>query len=330
MAFGDSNAPVIPGQNLGTGDDRALFLKQFGGEVLTAFTAATIMAGKTRERTVSGQKEAQFPRTGTSKAEYLSRGQEMLGNAYLTGEVTVGLDAPLVAHHDIWDFDTLMSHFDFRSPIVNDMGQALARVFDQNVMRALVLAARTAAQNAAFGDGGTRISGADLLSTGAVDGFAWVQRLRQARLALIKKNLPANMPLYGVVSPDVIDAIKWAKDPVSGQYIILDRSFDGGNAESVSGVAETVKISNITLMSSNLLPSTDESANVDVFAKYRADYSKTAGIIWAQDAVATLALQGLKVETARDTRRLCDVMVASRFNGHGTLRSEFAVELHRP
>ncbi|PPE71474.1 hypothetical protein IS481_12045 [Caldimonas thermodepolymerans] len=321
---------MIPGQNKGTGDDRALFLKIAGGEVLKAFTAATIMAGKTRERTISGGKEAQFPRTGVSKAEYLSRGQEMLGNPYLMGEVTVGLDAPLVAHHDIWDFDALMAHFDFRSPIVSDMGQALARTFDQNVMRAIILAARTPQQHAAFNDGGTVHQSADLLSTGNIDGFKWVQELRKVRLALIKKNLPANMPLYGVVSPDVIDAIKWAKDPNSGQYVILDRNFAGGNAADVAGVTETVRVAGITLMASTLLPNTDESSASDVFAKYRADYSNTAGIVWAPDAVATLTLQGLKMETARDTRRLCDVLVASRFNGHGTLRSEFAVELRRP
>lgn len=45
-----------PGQVLGTGDRRALFMKVFAGEVLTAFTQSSIMMNKHIVRTISSGK----------------------------------------------------------------------------------------------------------------------------------------------------------------------------------------------------------------------------------------------------------------------------------
>lgn len=42
-----------PGQQLGTGDRQALFLKVFAGEVLTAFTRTSQMMNKHIVRTIS-------------------------------------------------------------------------------------------------------------------------------------------------------------------------------------------------------------------------------------------------------------------------------------
>ncbi|KQV99972.1 phage capsid protein [Rhizobacter sp. Root1221] len=324
MAFGDTNTATIAfGTGASGSDDRALFLKQFGGEVLTALTASTVMQGKTREKTIGAGKSWQFPKTGTSVAEYITRGQELLGNAFATDEVTVTVDAPLVASHALWDMDVLMSHFDVRAPMVTDMGQALARTFDQNVMRSLILAARTAATGT-LRLGGNRIVNAGLTGVAGTDGIVWMNKIREAKLALQAKNVPVGTTLYMVVNPTVFDAIKYAQ--INGQYVNLSSMIQLASVGVGSAVTEAIRFEGVTIFTSNLLPSINETAVTSVFSKYRADYSNTTGILWAPDAVATLSLLGVTAEATRDVRRQEDFMLAKRINGHGTLREELAVE----
>lgn len=309
-------------------DDRSLFLKMFSGEVLTAFTAATLTKGKTREKNITSGKSFQFPRTGTSQAQYLQRGQEMLGNPFATGEVEVTIDGPLVAHHALWDFDVAMSQFDVRGPMTADMGQALARMYDQNNFRQIALSARTAA----VGEfpGGDTIRDASLVSTGtSIDGSAWMDAIRQAKIAKQKKDIPASMPWYMVSTPEVFDAIKYAKNS-AGQYINLNSLIQLATAGVGSVPTEAIRFEGVTLFSSNLLPQSNDSANADVFSKYRADFSKTSALMWQPDAVAVLTLMGIATETTRDVRRQEDFIVSKQAVGHGTLRAECAVEFALP
>lgn len=321
----DNGNPIAFGTGASGTDDRALFLKQFGGEVLTALTANTLTAGKTREKSIGAGKSWQFPRTGVSKAEYITRGQEMLGNGFLTDEVTITVDAPLTASHSLWDLDQLMSHFDMSSPISTEMGAVLARTVDQNVFRSIMLAARTAPSSAIPGSGGTRILGTGLTGAEGTKGTDWMDAIRKAKRALYAKNVPVGASIYMAVNYTTFDAIKYAQDP-SGHYLNLNSMLNLAAAGLGSAVSEAIRFEGVTIMPSNLIPNTDESAATSVFSKYRADYSKSAGVMWLSDAVATLSLLDVTVETTRDVRRQEDFMVAKTVKGHGTLRSEFAVE----
>jgi hypothetical protein len=306
-------------------DDRSLFLKMFSGEVLTSFTAATLTKGKTREKNITSGKSYQFPRTGTSKAEYLQRGKEMLGNEFATGEVEVTIDGPLVAHHALWDFDVAMSQFDVRGPMTADMGQALARMYDQNNFRQIALAARTAAVGPF--PGGDRVVDSALApdTNGLVDGLAWMDAIRAAKLKKKHKNLPASAPWYLVVTPETFDAIKYAKNS-AGQFVNLNSLISLATAGVGAVPTEAIRFEGVTILDSNLLPQANDSANADVFSKYRADFTKTVGLMWQPDAVAVLTLMGISTETFRDVRRQEDFIVSKQAVGHGTLRAECAVE----
>jgi len=328
MNFGPNDGTPVAFGSGQTGDDRNLFLKQFGGEVLTAYMAATLTAGKTREKTIGAGKSWQFPRTGASQAGYITRGKELLGNNFATDEVTVTVDAPLVAVHELWDLDVLMTHFDVRGPMTQEMGAALARTYDQNVFRSIALAARSAAVAAIPNSGGSSVSDAGLITSGAIDGIVWMNKIREAKLKLRAKNVPEGVTLYMVVKPAVFDAIKYAT--VNGVYVNLNSMVSLASAGVGSAVTDAIRFEGVTIFSSNLLPDTNESAAVDVYAKYRADFSKTTGLLWAPDAVASLSLLGVTVEQGRDFRRQEDVLIAKRVNGHGTLRSELAVEFKLP
>ena len=126
-------------------DMRTLALDIFGGEVITAFEMALIAADKIQNRTLSGgMRSARFPKIWKATAEYHTAGKELLGNEIETGEISITPDEILVAHTAIYDLDDMLSHFDVRSQFATELGTALARVYDKNIFRQIVLAARTA------------------------------------------------------------------------------------------------------------------------------------------------------------------------------------------
>ena len=71
MAALNANSISNPGQQLSSGDRRALFLKIFAGEVLTAFTRTSVMMDKQIVRTIPHGRSASFPVMGRTHAQYL-------------------------------------------------------------------------------------------------------------------------------------------------------------------------------------------------------------------------------------------------------------------
>lgn len=327
MAFGDPSAPAryLGGQTHST--NRELALEVFGGEVLEAFDFATLFMGKHEVRTVSGgQRAARFPKTWKATAEYHSPGQEMLGTDIDTTEIVVTVDDILVSHVALSDIDVILSHFDVRGPYAKTMGHALAKVFDKNVARQLVLAARTAADGPF--PGGDNVTDAALTATGTIDGQAWIDAIRQVSLKFYNADVPEGMPKYLAVNGNVFDGLKYAKD-ANGNYLILNRDFGHGlSARGVeAGAPEVIRVEDVLVYRSRNLPSTNETADTSVHSKYRANYATTTGIAWAPMAVATTKIMDIGFETTRDTRRLEDFMVAKMLVGHGTLRPECAIEI---
>ncbi|MES7123620.1 hypothetical protein U6K68_12330, partial [Cutibacterium acnes] len=69
------------GKNQGKGvndaDKLALFLKIFGGEVLTAFARRSVTMDKHMVRTIQNGKSASFPVMGRTKGYYLKPGESL-------------------------------------------------------------------------------------------------------------------------------------------------------------------------------------------------------------------------------------------------------------
>lgn len=305
---------------------RELALKVYGGEVLAAFDLASVTADKVQVRSLKNAKSAQFPKTWKAIAEYHTPGQEMLGNDIDTTEIVVTVDDILVAHTAIADLDAMLSHFDVRSQFSTEMGRALARVYDKNQFRQILLAARKAADGPF--PGGTAITDAALVNTGTIDGKAWIDAIRAANEALFNLDVPEDMPRYLAVNKRTFNGIKYAKD-ANGQYLVLNREIYNEGASAAGGVAgrgETLDIDGVTVVSSRNMPNTNETADSTVYSKYRANYSTTTGILWTPMAIATVKMMDIGFETVRDPRRLEDFMVAKMLVGHGTLRPECAVE----
>lgn len=327
MAFGDASSPVRFGKGQSSPvDNRALMLDVFGGEVLTAFDSATVTLDKHTIKSLSGgAKSYRFPKSWLASAEFHTPGQELLGNDFTTGETSINVDDILVSHYAIADLDRILSHFDMRSIISKEMGRALAKVFDQNVFRQLLLASRTAATAPFPGGTSTADSALAANGSGVYNGIDWIDAIRENNIKLFNKDVPEDMPRYLAVKTEVFDAIKYAKDS-NGQYLILNRDFGADAAGGIQARADQIVIDGVTICKSRNIPSTDESSAAGVYSKYRADYSTTEGVMWCPQAVATVKLLDISMETERDVRRLEDFMVSKMFVGHGTMRPEMAIE----
>jgi hypothetical protein len=339
MATGDNSSPLRWGKGQSDPvDNRELWLEVFGGEVLTAFDLATVFGDKIRTKSVGGgQKSWKFPKTWKATSEYHVPGTELLGNDFETGEVTVTADDILVSHYGFSDLDSILSHFDMRSPVSSAMGRELSKVYDKNIARQLVLAARTASDGSF--PGGNVIADDSLKANGdgLYDGADWIAAIRKINENFYDNDVPEDMARFLAVPYKVFDAIKYATD-ANGNYLVLNRDFhgsEGAQAGGISGRAETMNVDGVTVIKSRNTPfglgvdvtASNESSDTTVYSKYRADFRKTLAVAWTQDAVASVKIRDIMFEQTRDTRRLEDFTVASMFCGLGTLRPECAQEI---
>lgn len=306
-------------------DTRKLALEVFGGEVFTAFNLGTVFMDKVQNRTISSGRSARFPKIWKASSGYHQAGDELMGQSISTGEITITVDDILVSHVGVYDLDDMLTHFDVRGPFSKELGLALARAFDKNIARSLILSARNSGAGGPF-PGGDNITDAALTNSGTVSGIDWIDAIRAANIKLFNKDVPEDMPRYLSVNATVFDAIKYAKDS-NGQYLLLNRFFnDQSNGGGVEERADTIEVDDVTIIKSRNMPTTDETSDTTVYSKYQANYSTTTGIFWTPMAAAVLKLMDVNLEYFRDVRRLEDFLVAKMLVGHGTLRPECAIE----
>ena len=297
----------------GSADPNELFLKTFAGEVLTAFETKVKLKDKHRTRTISQGQSAQFPATFKASARYHTPGTEITGQVIPHSEVVVTLDDLLIADVFVAKIDELKNHYDVRAPYSKELGDALALFYDKNVCRNIVLASRGA--ELFTGDGG----GSSLTAAGfATDAATIVDGFSDATQAMEERDVPVeDFPIYGAVKP-----AQW--------YLLanydknINKDYDGaGNIKSL--VVTT--LAGVNVVKSNAFPfGVDDSANTNIPAKYRANFTNTRFVVWVEAAAATLQLMGLQFEEGWDIRRQGTLMLAKMAVGHGTLRTKCAVE----
>src|SRR5690554_4717969 len=140
----DANVTRI-GQVNAAGDALALFLKIYGGEVLTAFETVVVLKDKHMIRQISSGKSAQFPATWKVGSSYHTPGAEIVGKTVKNAERVIAVDGLLISDVFLANIDEAMSHFEVRSVYSTEMSRELAKQYDKNVGRCILLAARAAA-----------------------------------------------------------------------------------------------------------------------------------------------------------------------------------------
>lgn len=308
-----ANATVqAVGQINGAGATDALFLKVFGGEVLTAFEETNKVMDKHMVRTISAGKSASFPATWKVTAGYHTPGSEIVGQSSNVNERVITIDDLLVSSVFLANIDEAKNHYDVRSIYSKEVGRALANQWDKNVLQVGVLAARASATvTGAFG--GTALTSATTLyKTSATDLAAGIYAGVQA---MDEKDVPEGEEKYAFVKPAQYYLL-------AQSTALLNRDWTSGNGDYAEG--KILRIGGAQLVKSNHLPTTAIATGPTA---YQGDFTKTACLLMTKQAVGTVKLLDLAQEMGYDIRRQGTLIVAKYAVGHGILRPECAVEL---
>jgi hypothetical protein len=306
--------PSRLGQADATGATDALFLKVFAGEVLTSFHRNSAFRPRHQVRVIASGKSAQFPVTGQVAAFYHTPGSEILGQTLRANERVITIDDQLIAPAFLANVDEAKNHYEVRSIYSGEIGEALAKQYDQNVGRVFVNAARTGAVITGANSGGYSEDAGY-----SSDGTKLWTGIFNAGVQLDTKDIPAN-ERYGWIKP-----VQYALVVQSEKPINRDLNPSGNNGSIASGNVEMVN--SIILVKTNNLPSANDVGNTDLPTARQHDFSPTQVLIGHRSAAGTVQLQDITMESAYDIRRQGTLMVGKYLVGHGELRPEAAYEL---
>lgn len=334
--------PSIPGKAQGTtralGDDKDLFLKVFAGEILTAFNENNIMKDLTMVRSISNGKSASFPVTGTATAGYHTPGASLITGDSLSqiahNERQIFIDQLLVSSTLIAEIDELRNHYDLRSIYSAELGKALAKECDTNIIKTFIAAASegaTAPQGA-----GAVLDGGNLVTASAV-----VDALFTVAETLDGKDVPSD-GRFAVMAPQQYYKL------LTGDNIAINKdTANAGNADVAKGVI--MEVAGIKIYKSNNLKTVVNLADLsgagatvagqlnDVFGTggtgYNGDFSSLTAdaasgngfIAGHPSAVGTVKLLDLATESEYQIERQSTLFAAKYAMGHGVLRPEAAV-----
>lgn len=292
-------------------------LDLFGGEVITAFETATTLRDKHMTKSLSNGKSYKFPAIWRATGGYHTPGVEITGDQIEHTEITVDPDDKLVSSVFIADIDELLNHFDVRQPYTKEMGEFLARHYDANVLRSLILASRGPALFS--GDqGGTGLQNAAF----ATDAAALIDGFSAAKQAMDEKDVPVNsQPIHGMLRP-----AQWYLVARSDKN--LNRDFNGGVGSIRSMTLNT--IDDISIHKSNIASGVfgaDDSANAGIPAYYRGKFGTTVGCVWTPMAAASVIVQDVGFNIVDQPEKQGTLMIARMMVGTRTLRTKCAVEL---
>lgn len=250
------NFPSIPGKVNGTGAraaaagspsvDNALFLKVFSGEILTAFDESNVAKDLIMTRTISSGKSAQFPVTGKAEAKYHVPGADLLntvngsGQDYLSqiahNEKVINIDDMLVASTLIPRIDEVKNHYDLRSIYGKELGKALAKRLDIQILKTMFAAGLTTTANVTGGDAGTQLLGADTLTAGGL-----VEALFECARSLDEKEVPSD-GRYAILTPFQYYKL------LTADNVAINKDTSSGSADAAKG--NIVEVAGIRLYKS--------------------------------------------------------------------------------
>ena len=319
---------------------RALGLTMYAGEVLTYFDDFTIMDGKHKQVTVQSGKTFQFPVTGRTKAAYHKAGNPITGQTPSQSQVTISIDDILYSDLFFPDVYEAIAHYPVRNEYAKQAAHVLAKTKDTAVMVHGLKAARSAATIAGVTQGGTQIvsDAFKVAAGGAADtaelALALFEAHFQAAQIFMEKNIPK--PWFSAMRPQEYYGL--IKGIQSNGFSMANKDFMFEPANLNTG--SFGRLAGFEIVPTNLLPSTNLTATGDASGGTPGTHAdipthtngtlsctKTIGLLWNPEAMATVILKGLQVKSDYRLEYLGDLLVAFYLLGHGVLRPECAIEL---
>jgi len=290
-----------------------LFLKLYSGEVLASFQRENKMLGMTNVRTIANGKSASFPVTGTTTAGYHTAGNEITGDAIKHNEKIIHVDDMLLASSFVAEIDELKNHYDIRQIYAREMGQALAKTVDQNLIQLAVIGANASA-TITGASGGDVITDADA-NTNAT---SLISSLFEGIQKLDEKDVPST-DRYIVVSPDIYYQLANNDKLLNRDFSTLNGDFGKGTVVSVGGVPVIKSNTCVSAFADN------SSAVSGANNTYNIDASNYVAVMFHKSAIGTVKLKDLVVETTYDARRLGSLITGRMAVGSNVLRPESCI-----
>ena len=337
-----------PGQASGAGEPDVNLLRVFAGEVLACFAEKNVMMGLTRVKTVSGGAVSwQFPVLGIAGTSYHTAGENILLDADAGASTdlktikaaarTIFADNALISSFFLDNLDAMLTHWDARSEYAREIGAAIARTVDKNLMRLIFKAAKASATIAGgYGPGlGTNGGSTVVDADGDTNAASFVDALFSAKLALDQKHVPTE-GRYMLISPAQMKLLFASGGAVTAaQWVSADYN---GAPNGNFGDGKIPRLAGFTLIETNHLEVTAATTFGDTYNQYSTsstnDYRYTTGagetilgLGFQSGAVGTVKLEDLSVETERLIEYQGDLTVARMVLGHGILRPECAVSI---
>lgn len=311
--------PSRVGQINATGDTLAMFLKVFGGEVLTHFRRQAQFRQRHMSRSISSGKSAQFPVLGQTTAYTHTPGDELLGQKIKGAERVIAIEGLKVAPVFIANIDEAMSHFDVRGPYAQEIGYALARLFDQDVAHTLINAARITTPTVLDTTLGNTLTSTSNNALYATDGTVLFNAFGDVMATMDVRDIPRE-GRYQAVRPVQFALLIKSEKPI-------DRRLNPG--DNLGGYSQGVVYDmwGAPIISTNNLAATDDRANTEQPTSRRVDYTVTQGLAWHESAAGTVSLKDVMMEGQYDMRRQGWLMLGKFLAGHDVLRPEAAFEL---
>lgn len=324
-----------PGRLNGAGDENALAWRLFAGEVLTYFHQMNVMMPLHRTRTIANGKSTTFPVTGTATASHHTAGESIYGtddgqtSTYLsnigTKEREIFVDDPLLSGVFVPNIDELKAHWDVRSVYAKEIAQALANKADKNVLATLYAAAL--ANPITNGYSTMPVASKDIDITDASVGTNIRDGIYAAQELFDQYNIPKDSR-YVVLRPK--------------QYRRLAAVEALSNKDFTAGLGDTNKrelpsVAGFQLVMTNSFGSTDDSAVAAPGVKndpfggagigYNCDWRNCAGLAFQMQAVGTVKMKELAVESEYSMERQGHTILGKYIMGHGILRPECSLSL---
>lgn len=296
------------------GDPKALALKVFAGEVLTAYDTLRVASQYVRTRQITAGKSAQFPVLGKATGGYHTPGTEINGNPIASNEVVITIDDLLIAHASIANYDEAMSHFDVRSEYSTQLGRFLANTEDRQLLQLGVLAARSAARITGE-QGGSVITSA----TAGTDSEALIAAIFAAAQKFDEKDVPAEDRAFFLRPAQYYLLAQNTK--------VMDKDWGG---QGVYSDGKVLRVAGMELVKTNALPSTtvaSGSTDAGTGDKYAGNYSTTVGLALQKSALGSVTLMDLAMDVEYSARYQATLMVAKFAKGYGVLAPQAAVEI---
>ena len=304
---------------------KEMFLKLFAGEILTAFEEQNVMLPVTTVRTINSGKTAQFPALGRTTASYHTPGAEILGGNVKTNEITINIDDLLISSVFIDSLEETMNHFDVRGPYAQEIGAALAKRMDENLLRLVDIGAQNQTPTVTGLEAGIEIdTGSDALT----DGDNVAKYIFQAAQKFDENHVPQENR-YAVMPPSMFYALIQSAKAVNRDYSPNPTgSYQGGMVLEVAGI-NVLKSNHLTTSNYTAVDGENNSyVDANNTANNPGNFESTQFLAFHSSAVGTVKLKDISIEAEYDMRRRGTLMVAKCAVGHGVLRPESCIKFY--